>query len=1042
MTQTYPDYMNYLYADENAAIEELLIALRWDEVDSDFVSERAKDLIRGIRAKKSKSGQLEAFLQQYSLDTEEGLALMALAEALLRIPDKKTAGLLIKDKIAAANWLDAQGKSRDWITRAAGAGLLMSRKSLSGALSGISEPIIRETMIKAMHVMGGQFVIGQTIDEAIKNAAPYTEKNYGMSYDMLGEGARTLKDAELYFQTYINAIERVAFFESDPRNGLNGRPHHGISVKLSALHPQYHYAHKDICVPDLVDKLGFLAQKAMAANLSLTVDAEEAERLDLSLLVIQGTLEAFSFKGWDGFGMAVQAYQKRAYPLIGYIEALAKKHDITMQVRLVKGAYWDSEIKRAQVMGLKDFPVWSRKTNTDVAYLACAKRLFEAKGRLFPMFGTHNAHTVMAVRELADISQVGGTDDAGYMFQRLHGMGASLFDVMGEIYKDVPISIYAPVGNYSDLLPYLVRRLLENGANSSFVHKIMDKETPLDDLTRDPVGVVKNRDDQRHPKIMLPDNIYVNEAPRGRTNSRGMDLSDLQTIDALYDDMASRKAPYEATSLVGGQSIRGRQMEDLQNPGKFGDNLGIWWPMDARDVKDAFKTARKAYNAWSQTEASDRAYKIETFANLIEDHKAELISLCVREAGKTIEDAIAEIREAIDFCRYYANKGRGLFDAAGIDLPGVTGERNTLTLNGRGVFVCISPWNFPLAIFTGQVVAALMAGNTVIAKPAEQTPAIAHRAVQLMYKAGIPKSAINLILGDGETGAALVQHEDVAGVAFTGSTNVSRHINRMLAAKDGPIVPLIAETGGLNVMVVDSSALTEQVVDDVIKSAFGSAGQRCSALRILCLQADIADKTIDMLKGAMALLQVDSPTLLSSDLGPVIDEHARAILVKHRKDLEGYGRLIYEVPVNQALRDQGHYFGPCTFEINDLGSIEHEVFGPVLHVVRFAQNQMDQLIEMINEKGYGLTFGIHSRIQSMHENFSNTIHAGNVYINRSMIGATVGSQPFGGLGLSGTGPKAGGPFYLHRFATEKTISIDTTAAGGNASLLSIDDGEI
>lgn len=1015
----------YLYKDEPACVEDLLTALPWDKARAARVEDSAVAMVEAVRKQKLPAGQLESFLQHYSLNTEEGLFLMCLAEALLRIPDKDTANALIADKIAAVNWLGAAGESKDWMVKAAGLGLSVTSKTLDSALSKIGKPFIREAMIKAMRMMGQQFVLGTDIADAVKNAEGYKKKGYRISYDHLGEGARTDEDAERYFENYSAAIDYIA---ANISKNESGPP--GISVKLSALHPRYEFAQEQHCVPIITERLLALAKKAAAHDMTFIVDAEEAERLEISLDVLRGVLKDKSLEGWNRFGLAIQAYQKRCHPLIDELADMAKTAHRRLRVRLVKGAYWDTEIKRAQVLGLNDYPVFTRKANTDLSYLACTAKLFEHPECFYPYLATHNAHSVAAVLEMAKDYK------ADYEFQRLHGMGEALFNTLLQEGK-VVASIYAPVGPHEDLLPYLVRRLLENGANTSFVNKLLSDKQPARDIVPDPVENARAHAERRHPKIVMPSELFKNEKPHGRINSRGLDLTDGKTVQDLLQEISGFDQPYEAMPLIAGKVYQDTIAEDALNPGDHSDNMGRWWPANTALVNKAFEKARAGFAHWSKTPAQTRAEALERYADLLEENTSEIMALCIREAGKTLPDALAEIREAVDFCRYYANRGRADFTPQ--DLPGPTGESNAIHLEGRGVFVCISPWNFPLAIFTGQVTAALMAGNAVIAKPAEQTPLIAMKAVQLMHEAGIPEDVLHMLPGDGKIGAAVVGHKDVAGVAFTGSTEVAREINRTLAAKDGPIVPLIAETGGMNAMIVDSSALPEQVIDDVILSAFGSAGQRCSALRILCLQDDVADKIIHMLRGAMQELQVGNPALLSSDLGPVIDEEARAVLVQHREALKGFAKLVDEVPLDSELKAQGHYLGPCAFELPGLEGLEREVFGPILHIVRYKSSELDELIADINAKGYGLTLGVHSRIDPFRKHVTANVHSGNAYVNRSMIGAVVGSQPFGGQGLSGTGPKAGGPHYLAAFANERVISIDTTASGGNTSLVSLEE---
>ncbi len=1022
MSQTLTEY---LYKDENLCVGKLLKNLTWDTAQSDRVHGNASALVRGMRAEKLPSGQLEAFLQQYSLSTEEGLALMCLAEALLRIPDKATANALIKDKVEAANWLNEMGRSKDWVVKAAGVGLLVTSRTLDSAMARVGQPFIREAMIRAMGVLGHQFVLGADIEEALQKSEKYNNKGYRLSYDMLGEGARTASDAQRYYQSYADAIDYVG---ARPPADTDHRP--GISVKLSALHPRYEYAQKKRCVPEIVERLLALCHKAASHNIALTVDAEEADRLELSLEIIDEVLKDKFLQGWERFGLAVQAYQKRCLPLIDEITSRAKDHGRRFQMRLVKGAYWDSEIKHAQVIGAPGFPVFTRKSNTDLSYLACAHKMIEAGDYIYPMFGTHNAHSAAAVIEMAREAK------AEFEFQRLYGMGEALYNVLMRD-SDIRASIYAPVGPHADLLAYLVRRLLENGANTSFVNKAFDPEEPIADLIADPVAKVSARETHTHPNIRMPYELFDKEKPGGRRNSAGVDLADAASVEPLLDKISKFDGHYQVMPIIGGRPLKEGAAEDISNPADTSDAVGQYWPATQGHIEKAFESAGKAFSEWSNTQAETRAAPLEKFADLLEDNTPELMAILSREAGKTIPDALAEIREAVDFARYYANRGRG--DFAPQELWGPTGERNILQLHGRGIFVCISPWNFPLAIFTGQVTAALMAGNCVIAKPASQTPLIAMKAVELMHEAGIPPDVLNFLPASGRLGAEMVAHRDTAGVAFTGSTEVAWDINRTLAGKDGPIVPLIAETGGMNAMIVDSSALPEQVIDDVVLSAFGSAGQRCSALRILCIQDDVADKMIRMLQGAMAELNIGNPSLLASDIGPVIDDGAYYELVKHREGLQGFAKLLFEAPLEVGLKNRGHFFAPCAFELPDLKGLEREVFGPILHVVRYKIAELDGLIEELNNKGYGLTLGVHSRIDGFQRRIVQRVRAGNAYINRSMIGAVVGSQPFGGKGLSGTGPKAGGPNYLPRFAAEKVISIDTTAAGGNASLVSLDE---
>jgi RHH-type proline utilization regulon transcriptional repressor/proline dehydrogenase/delta 1-pyrroline-5-carboxylate dehydrogenase len=1013
----------YSLKDEAACVEDLIAMLDWNEQIRDRVQDRARELVTKVRATKRKSGELESFLQKYGLDTEEGLALMTLAEALLRIPDAQTANALIRDKMAAAEWLSKQGDSKDMLVKAAGFGLSLTRKTLDSAISKLGEPMIRKAIVEAIRMLGRQFVLGRTIEEGVKNARTYHKRGYRVSYDMLGEGARTMKDADVFYQNYQDAIRYIAADKDS-----QGRA--SMSVKLSALYPRYEIWHKKEAVPFLTDRLLTLAQLAKDNQLDLTVDAEEVDRLDISLDIIEAVAMHPSLAGWDGFGLAVQAYQKRAPKLIEALAAIAENSARKIQVRLVKGAYWDTEIKRAQIEGLMDYPVYTRKANTDVCFLACAKALLERRDVFYPMLATHNAHSIAAIMEMA------GNDRSGFEFQRLHGMGETLHDT---VIKDslATVSLYAPCGSHEELLPYLVRRLLENGASTSFVHQIMDESVPIETIIADPVEDAKAHPSKRHSKIPLPAHIYG----AGRVNAVGHDLREENIFTDLLNDIGSAFAAdtLSAAPMIGGQALRQGAPRDIYNPAKHDQKIGVVHDAQADMVDHAFEVARLGYRTWSQKATKSRSDTLERLGDLIEEHHVKLLMYCMFEAGKTLPDAQAELREAVDFCRYYAMRGAVDFAEDGTLLPGPTGERNVLTMQGRGVFVCISPWNFPLAIFTGQIAAALMAGNAVIAKPAPQTSLVAGFMCELIHQAGVPAEAFTLMPGGNDIGAALVAHKDVAGVAFTGSTKAARLINRALAAKDSAIVPLIAETGGQNAMIVDSSALPEQVIDDVLISAFGAAGQRCSALRILYLQDDIADKMIEMLQGAMAMRRVGDTRDIANDIGPVIDRAALSRLQAHEKWLEGNARFIARVPVSEDIMAHGTFFAPVAYEIDDIAQLGEEVFGPIVHVIRYKAKEIDDVIEAINATGYGLTLGVHSRISSAMDHITGAADVGNAYVNRTMIGAVVGVQPFGGNGLSGTGPKAGGPHYLPRFATEKVVSTDTTRQGGNATLVTLDE---
>ncbi len=1019
------DLSPYLTKPEQDVVKDLIAALDWDGAKAARIAEKAQSMIRTLRSQKRKSGSIESFFQTYGLNTQEGIALMCLAEALLRVPDSSTASSLIRDKISGTSWKD-KGAQEDWMLRMAGLGLSVSKSTLDGPFSRLGEPVIRKAMAEGMKLLGGQFVLGQGITEALRNAAALeAEKGVLFSYDMLGEGARTMEDAQNYFQSYADAIDAIGQSKRD----RNAKIHPGISVKLSALYPRYSFAQEAACIPALTSSLSALCRKAASYNIALTVDAEEVDRLETSLKIIRNIIEDITLTGWEGFGLAIQAYGKRTLPLIENLIELARNNSKRIQIRLVKGAYWDSEIKRVQVKGLADYPVFTRKNHTDLSYIVCAQKLLQARDCVYPMFGTHNAYTVQSIIELA------GNDRAGFEFQRLFGMGDGIYDIVLKEEK-LPVRIYAPVGVHRDLLPYLVRRLLENGANSSFVNKVFDEGVPPQNLTRDPVESALEKRGLPHPSIPLPSSLFAD-----RKNSKGYDIDDAASLQQLLLGMekAFDRREIVAASIVGGRQEKTGISRDIINPGARDETIGTSYDANEGLVDSAFTLANRAFPAWNSTPSASRASILNKIADLYEENAALLLSLCVHEAGKTLPDATAELREAVDFCRYYAAQGAKDFDENGCILPSYTGERNNILLQGRGVFVCISPWNFPLAIFTGQIVAALMAGNPVVAKPAEQTPFVAQAAIALMHKAGIPKEVLHLLIGDGRVGEMMVQHKNVAGVAFTGSTGAALSINRTLAAKDGPIVPFIAETGGQNAMIADSSSLAEQVVDDVINSAFGSAGQRCSAARILFVQADVADKTIKMLQGAMAELRLGDPRFLSTDIGPLIDEEALAALQKHKSYLDGVGKFVAEASLPDEMKRRGHYFAPIAYEIQGLEDLRGEVFGPALHIIRYHAQDLPQIIAALNNTGYALTFGFHSRLDSAISKAARDIRAGNVYINRTITGAVVGVQPFGGNGLSGTGPKAGGPHYLHRFAVEKTISVNTTAAGGNASLVMLEE---
>ncbi|KAA2284019.1 bifunctional proline dehydrogenase/L-glutamate gamma-semialdehyde dehydrogenase PutA [Arenimonas fontis] len=1027
------------HRDEAEHLAELLEQARLPPAEQARVQATALALVGRTRIRAADPGMVEAFMRQYDLSSEEGVLLMCVAEALLRIPDRATADALIRDKLGEAEWKRHLGQSSSVLVNASTWGLMLTgrlvqlaeetRRDAIGAFRRLvgraGEPAIRLAVRQAMKIMGHQFVMGRTIQEALERAAKDEKQGYLHSFDMLGEAALTRGDAERYFRAYRDAIEAIGAGSS--ATDVFAAP--SISVKLSALHPRYEHARRAQVLAELTPRVLELARLARARGIGFTVDAEESERLELSLDVIAGAYADASLDGWEGYGLAVQAYQKRAPYVIDFIADLARRTGRRIPVRLVKGAYWDSEIKKAQADGHPGYPVFTRKANTDVSYLACARRMLAADDAIYPMFATHNAQTIAAIHHFA-----GGKR---FEYQKLHGMGDDLYaEVVPADKLGVPCRVYAPVGSHEDLLPYLVRRLLENGANSSFVNRITDESLPAESLVADPVETVSVYASKPHPRIPLPRDLY-RAAGEDRTNSMGANLANDDTLASLARDINAALKPHRAAPLVPGTSPSGTPVP-VRNPADRREQVGEWLPADAATVEQALKNARAAQEAWDRTPAASRALVLEHAADLLEQRMPQFMALCVKEAGKSLPASVAEVREAVDFLRYYALQARRLFGQP-TPLPGPTGESNQLFLHGRGVFVCISPWNFPLAIFLGQVAAALAAGNAVIAKPAEQTTLVAHAATRLLHEAGIPQDVLQFLPGDGATvGAALTADPRVDGVAFTGSTETAWAINRALAARNAPIAALVAETGGQNALIADSSALPEQLVKDAIVSAFDSAGQRCSAARVLFVQADIADKVIRMLAGAMDELVVGDPGLLSTDVGPVIDEDARRILQAHAERMDREAKLIKEVKLPEGA-EHGCFFAPRAYELQSLSQLDREVFGPVLHVIRWRADQLDEVLAHINATGYGLTLGIHSRIDTTVEKIARTVKVGNCYVNRNQIGAVVGVQPFGGEGLSGTGPKAGGPHYLLRFATERTLTINTTAAGGNASLLTLDD---
>lgn len=1029
---------NAYRTDEAALVRRLADEAQLPHDAQDRVAARARDLVQSVRSDSDGQGGIDAFMHEFELSSREGVVLMCLAEALLRVPDAFTIDKLIADKIGDADWAAHLGHSESVFVNASTWALMLTgrvvrleesdTRDFGGVLRRLvhrsGEPVIRKAITQAMRILGRQFVMGRTIEEALERAKSDEAKGYRYSYDMLGEAARTMADAERYFDSYKAAIAAIG--KAAAGRGPIDAP--GISVKLSALHPRYEFGQTDRVMHELAPRLLALAVDAKRQDIGFTVDAEEADRLDLSLDVIEAVSGDSALAGWNGFGLAVQAYQKRATAKLDWLADMAKRHGRCLMVRLVKGAYWDSEIKHSQELGLDGYPVFTRKVSTDVSYLACAKRLLARPDAFYPQFATHNAHSIASVLEMAGNARA-------FEFQRLHGMGESLYEqVVGPQALDIPCRIYAPVGSHEDLLAYLVRRLLENGANTSFVNRIQDEKLPISEIIADPVIKVRRLAEIPHTRIPAPADLFG----ASRRNSAGLDLTDAKVLMPLAGEMAAAAEPgWQAAPIIGGRDQPGAA-KTVTDPADRRRAVGQVTEATGDHALRALARADRAAADWDATPAGERAACLERMADLMEARQAELMALCIREAGKTLNDAIAEVREAVDFCRYYAQRARADFSEPQV-LPGPTGERNEIALHGRGVFVCISPWNFPLAIFSGQVTAALAAGNSVIAKPAEQTPLIAAAAVRLLHEAGVPGDVLQLLPGDGATvGGPLVADSRTAGVAFTGSTETARLINTTLAKRDGPLVPLIAETGGQNAMIVDSTALPEQVVQDVVISAFQSAGQRCSALRVLFLQEDVADGMLKMLAGAMDEIRVGDPSLLSTDVGPVIDAEALAMLEGHSKRMEQDGRLIRRAALGPDCAE-GSFFAPVAFEIDSMKRLQREVFGPVLHVVRYSGERLDEVIETINGTGYGLTLGIHSRIDTTVRYIHKRLRVGNAYVNRNQIGAVVGVQPFGGEGLSGTGPKAGGPRYLHRYATERTLSVDTTASGGNTSLMSLQD---
>ncbi|MEZ8287957.1 bifunctional proline dehydrogenase/L-glutamate gamma-semialdehyde dehydrogenase PutA [Vibrio sp. 10N.237.312.B06] len=1009
--------------DETQWLEQLLPLATPSESEKQQITDKTTSLIEAIRADKTSIQMIDALLLEYSLDTQEGILLMCLAEALMRIPDSATADALIRDKLSVADWKSHLKNSDSVFVNASTWGLMLTGKvvglsskeqsagqAVNRLVNKLSEPVIRKAMHQAMKVMGHQFVLGRSIAEAQKNGKSMRDKGFTYSYDMLGEAALTTADANKYFKDYLMAIEAVGrdnYVSPESKVSSKSSPAPSVSIKLSALHPRYEVANEDRVLTELCDTLEQLLRRAVELDVAITIDAEEADRLELSLKLFEKLYRTDLVKGWGKFGLVIQAYSKRALPVLVWLNRLAKEQGDLIPLRLVKGAYWDSEIKWSQQAGFTDYPVYTRKEATDVAYLACARYLLSpsVRGNIFPQFASHNAHTVSAIAVM--------TDHKDFEFQRLHGMGDSLYNHAMEAYQQ-SVRIYAPVGSHKDLLPYLVRRLLENGANSSFVHRLVDARCLVDELTQHPVDMLLAFDTLHNTKIPLPPAVFPE-----RKNSYGVNI-DIESEAHQFEEQVKGflNNQWTAGPVINGESLAESMIKADQNveqvtaPYDRRINVGQVAFANLDHVSAAITGADAAFADWNATSVETKAAALDKLADLMEDNLAELVAICHQEAGKTIHDSVDEVREAVDFCRYYAKQADNL---QGFELKGFDGQTRIASRQGRGVFVCISPWNFPLAIFLGQITAALVAGNTVVAKPAEQTSLIAARAVELMNEAGFPAGTIQLLPGRGaEIGSALTSHDAIAGVAFTGSTPTAQRINVSLATRNAKPVPFIAETGGQNAMIVDSTALPEQVVRDVIRSAFASAGQRCSALRVLYIQEDIADRVVGLIHGAMDELSVGIPHLHKTDVGPVIDQNAKQKLMAHLENMTNTQKKVAQLSLGSDC-EHGDFVPPSAFEIDDISCLKEEQFGPVLHIVRFKASELAQVVDQINQTGFGLTMGIHSRNETTYRWIEKHVRVGNCYINRDQVGAVVGVQPFGGQGLSGTGPKAGGPHYLYRF---------------------------
>ncbi|MDJ0909525.1 MAG: bifunctional proline dehydrogenase/L-glutamate gamma-semialdehyde dehydrogenase PutA [Woeseiaceae bacterium] len=1032
-------YVNDHYlTDEEALVRELTEQADPGEEMRRKIEETASTLVRAVRRAKANEGGIEAFLQEYDLSSEEGVLLMCIAEALLRIPDAETADELIADKLTAAHFERHMGESDSLFVNAGTWGLMLTGRILQldemtrgnplhllGTLvNRVGEPIVRTATRQAMRIMGHQFVMGRSIAEALKRSAKDAKLGYRFSFDMLGEAALTTADARHYMDAYHEGIKEISRSQDHEAESIFAAP--GVSVKLSALHPRLSHFHEARVLDELTPGLTELAVHAAEAGVGLTIDAEEADRLEISLELFDRVYRNAALNNYEGFGVAVPTYQRRARDVLHYLTELAGEVGRRIPVRLVKGAYWDAEIKRAQEAGIRSFPVFTRKAHSDVSYLACTRQALDAGEALYLQFASHNAHTIAAVLHMAG-------DRRDFEFQRLHGMGEELYaEIIDPEKFDRPCRVYAPVGSHEDLLPYLVRRLLENGSNSSFVNRIVDEDIPVSDIVADPIETTREHECKPHPAILPASDMFLPE----RRNSRGINLADRHvTIELLGAMESAREKKWDVAAIVDGEHVGDKVVESI-NPADTEHVVGTCRFAGAEDVTRAIDVAVKGHVAWDRTPAGARSAALNRAADLFEENAAELISLCVTEGGRTIPDSISELREAVDFLRYYGAQAVRRFSEP-YELPGPTGERNTIIMRGRGVFVCISPWNFPLAIFTGQVAAALAAGNAVLAKPASLTPIVAYRAIELMHQAGVPTDALHFVPASGSViGKHAVADPRIAGVAFTGSTEVAQGINQTLAARNGPIGVLIAETGGQNAMFVDSSALPQQVVVDAVTSGFNSAGQRCSALRLVCVQEDVADKIESLLAGYMDELTIGDPAHLQTDVGPVIEAPSVETVDAHIERMKKDARILHQCTLDDAT-SSGTFCAPTLVGIDSVDTLTEEIFGPVLHVMRYKAKDLEKTVEAVNGTGFGLTMGLHSRIESRAQRVIDASRAGNIYVNRNMIGAVVGVQPFGGRGLSGTGPKAGGPNYLTRFGTEVTVSTNLAAVGGNASLLSM-----